>query len=147
VATWRLPASSLHHWLVGWMQPIVVTRDSYHALGAWKPIYLLQKCVLKCWCSLLSHTGTATIDCLVRHTLAPRRWWGAQLAWVYRVHYAACFLHPQQFLPTLPFTTQYLRSCSRLKSPPPAHCGHLASVSIFSTSLVGGVDAANSRHT
>jgi hypothetical protein len=63
------------------------------------------------------------------------------------LHCAPCFLHPQQFVPTLPFTTQYFRLCSRLKSPSPARCGHLASASILSTSLAGGVDAANSRHT
>jgi hypothetical protein len=72
---------------------------------------------------------------------------GGQSLHGYTVHYAACFLHPQQFAPTLPFTTQYFRSCSRLKSPSPARCGHLASASILSTSLAGGVDAANNRHT
>jgi hypothetical protein len=128
------------------MQPIVVTSDSYHALGAWKPMYLLQKSVLKC-------SAAAFVAYLDRHNrvvLFARPWHracgGGQSLHGSYVHYAACLLHPQQFGATLPFTTQYFRPCSRLKWSLPARCGHLASASILSTSLAGGVDAANSRH-
>jgi hypothetical protein len=44
------------------MQPIVVTRDSYHALGAWKDNSVIAEMCSEVLLQPLSHIGTATIE-------------------------------------------------------------------------------------